>query len=326
MKSRFLILLGVSLGMAALAPLVGLRWIWPQSLWGAAAEMDTRVLWDIRLPRVCLAFLAGAGLSVGGMVFQALFRNSLATPYTLGLSSGASLGAGLYVVMGLPATLLGIPGASLAAFAGSLLAIMLVYGLTLARQGTSPGTLLLAGVAASFFFSSALLAVQASASVFVCYRFFLWLVGSLDSADWSKVRVLAPFLGVGLALIIWRIRDLDQFLAGESLALSRGVPTRRVRRDLFLGVSIVVGAVVSVCGPIGFVGLMVPHMVRMLIGPDHRWLTPSCLLAGGGFLTACDALSRFVVAPVEIPVGVVTALLGGPFFLWLLVRKGNSNL
>ena len=305
-----------------MAPSIGMSFIAPWNM----NELDSSIYAELRIPRALLAALAGGGLAMGGMAFQALFRNALATPFTLGVSSGAALGAALYIGLGLPWMVFGFPGATFASFIGALGAISLVYGITLARKGTTTGTLLLAGVAASMFFSSALLAVQSTVGVVEAYRIFHWLVGSLESADIDKVKFLFPFTIIGAALLSWRHRDLNLLLGGEEMARSRGVDTTRVRRELFFVVSLMVGAVVSFCGPIGFVGLIVPHACRMILGPDHRWLLPASLFSGAAFLSLSDAIGRSLIPPVEIPVGVITALLGGPFFLWLLLSGGRTGV
>ena len=301
----------VSLGLGARA------WIAPWS----RAEIDAEVLWRIRLPRVCLGFVAGAALSAGGMAFQALFRNPLATPFTLGVSSGASLGAAVYVLCGLSWSVAGVSGHAVAAIAGAGFAIALVYGLTRASRGFSTAGLLLAGVAVSFLFTSLLTGLQyVVGDTATSFRIGRWLMGGLEVVGFGPVRQALPFAGTGVALVLLLQRELDLLLLGEDVAATRGVPVGPLKKLLFLAVSLMVGGVVAACGPIGFVGLVVPHVGRLLVGAAHRRLAPFCVLAGGAFLVACDTLGRTLLAPVEIPVGIVTALLGGPFFLVLLVR------
>jgi iron complex transport system permease protein len=287
--------------------------------------LEATVFWELRLPRVCLAFAAGAALAASGMVFQAMFHNPLATPFTLGVSSGASLGAAVYVRLGLAATAAGAAGMSGAAFLGAVLAILLVYGLTRARHGFSTAALLLAGVAISFFFSSLILFLQYLSDFTQSFRILRWLMGGLEVVGFTALWRLLPFAAAGLGFCVWLTHELNLLATGEDLALSRGVPVPRIKKLLFLATSLMVGGVVAVCGPIGFVGMMVPHICRLLIGPNHRVLLPASLLFGGTFLTLCDTLGRTLIAPAEIPVGVITALLGGPFFLWLLVADPGGH-
>jgi iron complex transport system permease protein len=314
-----LALLLLALLTLILCPLIGIKFI-PFNATGTERE----ILLNIRIPRVLCAFSAGAMLSLAGMSFQALFRNPLATPFTLGISSGAALGAAVFIRLGLVFTFLGISGTSLAAFSGAILAVMLVYGLTRMKGGFTTSTLLLAGIAISFFFSSLILLTQYTSGLAHSFRIVQWMMGSLTTADYEKLINLLPFLGVGAFLLLSLHREMNLFMIGEDIALSRGVNISRVKRMIFLAASLMVGGVVAVCGPIGFVGMMAPHICRLLIGADHRFLTPASFLFGGIFLAICDTLARTVVAPSEIPVGVITALLGGPFFIWLLLSRKSA--
>lgn len=292
----------------------------------AGGTMDAVVFWHIRLPRVLTAFLAGSGLALGGMAFQALFRNPLATPFTLGVSGGAAFGAALYMRLGIAFAFLGIPGGTWAAFAGAILVIVAVYGLTRARGGFATTTLLLAGVAFSYFLSSMILALQYSASLHDSFRLVRWLMGGLGMVGYDAVLNLFPLVVTGSVLILMLTNELNLLTIGEDLAMSRGLDVPRTKKVLFFAVSCMVGGIVAVCGPIGFVGMMAPHICRLLVGSDHRSLFPATLLFGGTFLTACDVIARLAFAPAEIPVGVITALLGGPFFLYLLLRRGTLHL
>jgi iron complex transport system permease protein len=261
------------------------------------------------------------------MSFQALFRNPLATPFTLGVSSGAALGAAVFIRFGLAFSILGISGTSLAAFGGAMLAVALVYGLTQLKGGFSTTTLLLAGIAISFFFSSLILFIQYVSGLTHSFRIVHWMMGSLTSADYGKLVNLLPFFGTGSLLLVFLHREMNLLMVGEDIAISRGVNVGLVKKLIFLAASLMVGGVVAVCGPIGFVGMMSPHICRLLVGADHRFLTPASFLFGGLFLALCDTLSRMLIAPSEIPVGVLTALLGGPFFIWLLLnRKSDLEL
>jgi iron complex transport system permease protein len=286
--------------------------------------IEARILSEVRIPRVTLGFLAGAALATAGMAFQALFRNPLATPYTLGVSAGASLGAAIYVHLGITASLAGIPGSAVAALAGAFLAIGLVYAVARATYGFSSSTLLLAGVAISFLFTSVILAIQYIGDVTTSFRIGRWLLGGLEVVGFLPVIHVLPFAAVGIAILLAISRDLDLVVVGEESAASRGVSVTTVKKLIFAAASLMVGGVVATCGPIGFVGLVVPHIGRLVLGARHRTLAPFSVLAGGTFLVACDAVGRTVVAPVEIPVGIITALIGGPFFLAMLVQ-GHSR-
>lgn len=289
-------------------------------------DIQNHILTQIRIPRVLFAFIAGSGLALCGMVFQAMFNNPLATPFTLGVASGASLGATLYVYLGLSFSLLGMDGSTIAAFSGALIAISFVYSISHFRRGFSSETLLLTGVAISFFFSSLILFTQYLSNVTDSFRILRWLMGGLSIVGYHDVIQLLPFVSLCVAIILWLSRELNLLMAGDDIALSRGVAVQQVRYLLFFITSLCVGAIVALCGPIGFVGMMVPHICRLLIGSDHRWLTPATLLFGGGFLILCDTVARLIIAPAEIPVGVITTLLGGPFFLWLLIKlKAQST-
>lgn len=308
------------------APIVGMNTISLSAiLHPASGDMESDIFWKIRIPRVCISFLAGAGLAVSGMAFQAMFRNPLATPFTLGVASGASLGAAIYVRLGLVFSVLGISGISISAFAGAILSILLVYSLTRARRGFSTATMLLAGVAISFFFSSVILFTQYMSDFSQSFRILRWLMGGLEVVGFESVLNMAPFVISGSAIIIYMTYELNLLMTGEEIAISRGVSVWKTKKILFFATSLMVGGVVAICGPIGFVGMMVPHICRLLIGADHRYLTPASLLFGGVFLTLCDMLARTLIAPAEIPVGIITALLGGPFFIWLLLGKTSSN-
>lgn len=326
-----LILLTILLVLAIIvlsgAPMVGMRTV-PVSaiLHPASGGMESDIFWKIRIPRVCISFLAGAALAVSGMAFQAMFRNPLATPFTLGVASGASLGAAIYVRLGLVFSVLGISGISISAFSGAILSIMLVYGLTRARRGFSTTTMLLAGVAISFFFSSVILFTQYMSDFTHSFRILRWLMGGLEVVGFESVLNMAPFVISGSAIILYMTHELNLMMTGEEIATSRGVSVWKTKRILFFATSLMVGGVVAICGPIGFVGMMVPHICRLLIGADHRYLTPATLLFGGVFLTLCDMLARTLIAPAEIPVGIITALLGGPFFVWLLLGKSSSKM
>lgn len=311
---RMWILAAVAVLSVFVAPFLGESWL-------GGGAVDEMVFWEIRVPRVLMAFLCGVGLSVGGLVFQAMFRNSLATPFTLGVASGSTLSVALWVQLGLGISVLGISGMSLAALVGALVSILLVYGLARMAGGFSPLTMLLGGVVLSFFFASLTMLVQFFADAGSSFRVMRWLMGSLGGADVDSVFQVLPFVVGGVGIVAFYRDELDLLSLGDELAMTRGVDVDGVRRGLFFAVSLMVAGVVTVCGPIGFVGIMVPHFCRMVFGVGHRVLVWASVLMGGVFLVWCDTLARSVATGSELPVGVLTALVGGPFFLWLLVKR-----
>ncbi len=324
MRPRLVLcLLGMfALFVLVLMPLVGIHQL-PLSVIGDPRGTDPSaiIFWQIRVPRVLAAFLGGAGLALGGAVFQAIFRNPLATPYTLGVAGGASFGVALVSRLGWTAVIGGLSATTMGAFAGALMAIGVVWALTQLRPGLSTTVLLLAGVAMNFFFSSLILFIQYTASLGDSFRIIRWLMGGLGAVDYSTLFHVAPVVAVGAVVVGWHARSLDLLATGPEIAASRGVDVARTRTVLFLATSVMVGGVVAACGPVGFIGMMAPHICRLLIGSSHRLLLPATLLFGGSFLVLCDTAARVVLAPAELPVGVITAFLGAPFFLWLLVRK-----
>lgn len=318
LTTRLTLMVLFCLAVLALAPFAGLGGI-------DDAAIREHILTQIRLPRALFAFVAGAGLALCGLVFQAMFHNPLATPFTLGVASGASFGAALTVLLGINISLLGLDAITLGAFVGALGAISFVYGISRLNYSFSTETLLLTGVATSFFFSSLILFTQYLSDVNESFRITRWLMGGLSISGYQQLLQLLPVVTLSAGIIIWLSRELNLLMAGDNIAISRGVAVKRVRYLMFFTTSMCVGAIVALCGPIGFVGMMVPHICRLIIGTDHRWLIPASLVFGGGFLILCDTLARTIIAPAELPVGVITTLLGGPFFLWLLVRHRRQT-
>jgi len=301
-----------------LAPCAGMQWIWPW-LDAPAPAFDMGIFWEIRVPRVLASFLTGAGLAVCGMVFQALFRSPLASPFTFGVASGASFGSVLAIILGNALPFYGAPG--LFALLGAAFTIMLVYRLATWGRHFSINTLLLAGVAINYFFGSAVTFIQYLSDFTNVFRILHSLMGGFEGVGMDALWQLIPFVVPGIILIACLPYELNLLSMGDEIAASRGVHLNRTRKLLFFGTSITVGGIVAVCGPIGFVGLMSPHIGRLMVGSDHRHLIPASALLGGSLLTLCDTLSRTVIAPAEIPVGVITALLGCPFFIGLLLRQ-----
>ncbi|MFA5291997.1 MAG: iron ABC transporter permease [Phycisphaerae bacterium] len=289
------------------------------------ATTTAQIFYSLRLPRVLTAFLAGAALACCGVALQAMFRNPLATPFTLGISGGAAFGAAVYVIFA--ASIPIIYGGIMFSFAGALGAVLLVYGLTRIKKGFSVGTMLLAGIAVNFFFSSLILFLQYKSDFTQSFRIIHWLMGSVNVTSFQTPMVLFVFTAAGAAIITAQGMNLNLMSISDEIAISRGVNILNTRKIVFIATSIMVAGVVAFCGPIGFVGLMAPHICRLLVGHDHKILTPASVLFGGAFLALCDTIARTIIAPAEMPVGVITALLGGPFFVWLLLKdKSISNL
>ena len=284
-------------------------------------NVDANILFLARIPRIILAALTGAALSVAGAILQSLLRNDLAAPFTLGVSSGAALGAVIAISLGLPYSIAGIPTIPIAAFLGSLGAISLVFSLARTRTGDFPTPiLLLAGVTANFFFAALVMLIHYLSDFTQSFRIVRWLMGGLDITSYKTLLSISPMIFIGFAVLIFYGRDFNVMSTGIQSAMSRGVEVIKVQKIGFIMASLLTGAVVSLSGPIGFVGLIVPHIVRLIVGPDLRILLPASIFFGASFLIICDTLARTLIAPTEIPVGIITAMLGGPFFVWLLKR------
>ncbi len=318
-KFYFLILFLLSIFVLLCAPFIGMELINPATLF--SAEINTHIFFSIRLPRVIIGFFAGSGLALCGMVFQALFRNPLATPFTLGIASGASFGAALMILCGCTGVLLGIPTNSFGAFLGATTAMLLVYGFSSLQRTVSNLTLLLAGIAVSFLFSSLLMFAQFLSSLRHSFQIIRWLMGGLEVYGYRDIIAMVPLVIAGVIVIILKIPELDILVTGEDLARTRGVNVARTKTVLFFATSVTVSAIVAICGPIGFIGMMSPHICRLLFGNRHKIFGPATFLFGGIFLVVCDTIARVVIAPAEMPVGVITSLLGGPFFLWVLFTR-----
>jgi iron complex transport system permease protein len=287
-----------------------------------ADNVDAQVFFVARLPRVIAAAIAGSGLAAAGVVFQALLRNPLASPDTLGVSSGATLGAMLVITFHLNFEMLGIGATPLASFAGSAGALAIVYAIASARRrGTSTMVLLLAGVALTNVLGAIERFIQIVSDYADTLRNVRWAMGSLDVGGYSEILASLVPLSIAFALILSLPRALDLISVGAEAAESRGVDVRRAERIALVGASLSTGAAVSLGGPVPFVGIIVPHIVRLLVGPDHRLVLPASALFGAAFLVVCDLVARAAFGPVGMPVGAVTAMLGGPFFLWLLFRR-----
>ena len=318
--ARALAILLVVFGVAALI-----------SLWAGYRRMDLMTLrhddvaraifFRLRVPRVAMAALVGATLALVGAALQALFRNPLADPFTLGVSGGGSLGASIAIALGWGARVSGVPLVFLASFAGAATAMVVVYRIARAGSVVLPGALLLAGVVTNLIAGAGVLTVQYVADETRALQILRWIIGSLDAVGFQIISQMLIFLIPGwIGLLAWS-RDLHLLALDEDTAASLGVNVRRCELAIYLISSLLVGVTVAVGGSIGFVGLIVPHITRLLFGQDVRIVMPCSLLMGAAFLMLADAVGRTVLGQTELPVGAVTGILGGPFFLWLLRRE-----
>ncbi|HTS90056.1 MAG TPA: iron ABC transporter permease [Gemmatimonadales bacterium] len=320
MRHRWLNLLGVSL-LAVVAGLgMGAVRLDPSVVWsGLIVGQGTAgtIVREIRLPRVLLGFLVGGSLAVSGAVLQALIHNPLADPYLLGISGGAAIAAVIVIALGMG----GAWTLPLAAFLGALLALALVYRLSLVQsRRIDPRILLLAGVVVSAFTSALVGAILTLSNASRLRNAFLWLLGGLGSSSWQSVEIFAGYAVLPLAVLAWESRGFDLLALGDDAARHLGVDPARLRRNAYLATGLLTALAVANCGTIGFVGLVVPHAIRRVWGPLHVRLLPSAFLAGGAFLVLADALARSIAPPIELPVGVVTAVVGVPVFAVLLRR------
>jgi iron complex transport system permease protein len=283
---------------------------------------DAQIFFIARLPRVLAAALVGCALALAGVVFQALLRNPLASPDTLGVSAGASLGAMAAITFDARFTAFGLSPVTIASFVGSIGALVIVYGVAAARRrGASTLVLLLGGVAVQALLSAIIAFVQYLADFAQTYRNVRWLMGSLDVVSYAPIAAAAVPLGVALFGVATLPRALDLISVGSESASARGVDVARMERIALVSASLATGAAISLAGPVAFIGIIVPHLVRLLVGSSHRIVIPASALFGATFLIGCDLIARTIISPLELPVGIVTAIIGGPVFLWLLFRR-----
>jgi len=279
---------------------------------------EKTILFSIRLPRILFAGAVGAALSLSGVVFQALLRNPLADPYILGISGGAALGAVIGIIIGAGFVPLGIPGL---AFLGALVTIILIFGVSGSKSDHSNNTLLLTGVIINAFFSALIMFSVSLSSGDRLHSVLFWLMGDLSLAEGDEAILVGTAMTMGFWVLFLYARPLNLLILGEETAMQLGVDAKRTKKILLVTASLITAVAVSVSGTIGFIGLVIPHLLRLLLGSDHRLLLPASALFGASFLVMADTIARTVMAPVELPVGVVTALCGAPYFLYLLHRR-----
>jgi iron complex transport system permease protein len=325
-----LIVLGLLLTVVAFVALfVGSAGLSPRAVARAltgraeAESIESIVTLGLRLPRVLVATLAGGALAVAGVAFQGLTRNPLAEPSVLGVTSGAAFGVVLAQIAGLGASVTDALAVAACAFAGALLAAATVYAIAVSPGGLAIQTLLLAGVIVGIFFSSAITVVISIIDFNRLGGVVHWLLGNLTPVPPGSLALFALLAACGVILILRSARELNLLALGEESARQLGVDAERLKRRVFLAAALLTGTVVAFTGPIGFVGLVVPHVLRGVVGQDNRLLVPTSLLAGGAFLLAADTLARNMVAPAELSVGVITAFCGAPVFIWVLRSRGR---
>lgn len=287
---------------------------------GWADMWQSPIFWNLRMPRIVLSVLVGAALSVCGAAYQSVFRNPLTDPYVLGISSGASLGAAVAILLGLEAYLLGVGACALVS---GLLTILVIYRIASIGNRMHTTTLLLTGVCITFLMS-ALISFLMVLRQDKMDSIIFWTMGSFASASWTDVAIVAPVVAVGIGVVLYHCRDLNLLLAGSETAKSLGVEVERVKKVLLLATTLMVAFCVSTCGVIGFVGLVVPHCIRLVSGPDNRRIVPYAIVVGALFLLLCDTMARTLLMPAELPVGSLTALVGAPLFIYLLYKNKKN--
>jgi len=312
-----LLLVAMFLGISMGSTTSGIKLVFQSLLKAKESDpmLDT-IIWQIRFPRVLLATLVGAALSLGGLVFQALLRNPLAEPYILGISGGSAIGAIIGILIGLSR----FPGVSLMAFAGSIAILLLILVMSSGQTILKKDALLLSGVMVNAFCAAVIMFLVSMTHDSRLHNIIFWLMGDLSMVDIGHVGILAAILCPCFILIFWFSNSMNLLLMGKEMAQTMGVNIKAVTVILLVATSFMVSATVSYCGLVGFVGLVVPHLLRLVFGPDHRVLVPACILGGGAYLVFCDVLARVLPKQGEMPAGVITAMIGAPLFIFLLKK------
>lgn len=286
------------------------------------AKNEEMIIWNIRLPRVLLAFCIGASLALAGAAFQGLLRNPLADPYTIGVSSGASLGAVLVLFFQVSIVGLGSFTLPVVAILFGLISLLIVFGLVrLSSKSLAIETIILAGIIISAFIGALVSLIISLSDRESMTQIIYWLYGSVGMRGWSHIQLILPFMFIGSFILIYHYRELNALALGEDAADHIGVDVKKGKTFVLIGASLLTGAAVAVSGSIGFVGLVIPHLVRLVTGPNHRHVLPLSLFIGGAFLILADLMARTIIAPKELPIGVITALIGAPVFALLLIRE-----
>ena len=282
---------------------------------------DVAIIWVVRFPRVLLAFMIGAALSVSGAVMQSILKNPLASPYTLGVSSGASLGVGIYIILGVSIPFIGNLALPFIGFlSGLLTVIMVILFANRVDRGMSNNTIILSGMVFSLF-ASAMLTTISALNTHKIEAITMWQMGSFNMRGWSYLLVGLPFFIVGVSIVLRYSREMDILTFGEDGAKAIGVETEKVKKHLLFSTAVLTGSAVALSGTIGFIDLIVPHLVRKIFGSNHKVVIPMCILLGGSFMVLTDLVARTIISPSELPVGAITAIIGAPFFGYLYFSK-----
>jgi len=325
-----LVVLATSLGAANIKPYTVLSVILSkvpflgQYINGDVSETDSIIILMVRLPRIIMASLVGIGLSVVGASFQSLFKNPMADPHVLGISSGAALGAALAIVINIPNAAVSLSMVTISAFIGAVITTFFVYNIAQVRGRVTTTNLLLAGCSVSFLMSAMISIIMVFNQEEV-NKIVFWMMGSFNASSWKNIWIVAPIIIIGTIVIFFFYRDFNLMLTGEDNAKSLGTDTEKVKKLIILISSMIVAVSVAFSGIIGFVGFLVPHMIRILFGPNNKALIPFSAIGGAIFLLFSDTISRTVVAPAELPVGAVTALIGAPYFIYLLIKMKKRS-
>jgi len=315
----WLILALLAINAVLVTPLIGVEFLDFRAFFKVGDQAGI-ILYNFRLPRMVFAFLTGAGLAMVGAVFQGMLRNDLATPYTLGISSGSAFGAVIAIKLGLDSAVLGFSMVSVFGVVFGAVTMFLIGRIAGTKYGLATSNLILAGVTLSIFFSALTLLIHYLADFTETFRMIRWTMGTLETAGWRYPLVLLFVLFPVTIYLLANYPSFNVLLTGKEMAQAKGVDVFRVESITFYLTSILIGVTVSLAGPIGFVGLIVPHVLRLLGVMNYRELLPYSFITGGVFLVWCDTLARVIIAPAELPVGIITALIGGPFFVFLLLR------
>jgi iron complex transport system permease protein len=290
-----------------------------ENIFSYLEDSTVYIIWNIRFPRIIVSLFIGGMLSIAGVTYQGILKNPMADPFVLGISSGAALGATIGIISKISFNIFGLNFISIMAFAGALLVIFIVYNIARIKNEIPVTTLLLSGIAMSQFLT-AILSTIMMLNDRDLNKIFFWTMGSLSGKGWESIMNILPYAGLGMIILMYYAKDMDILLLGDESAKNLGVEADRVKKIILVTASVITAASVSVSGIIGFVGLIVPHIVRMFIGPKHIKLLPLSFVTGGGLMVICDTIARSIIAQ-EIPVGIITAILGGPFFIYILKKK-----
>ncbi len=323
-STKYILIISLGLLTIIIIPLLGIINLDLSKL--LSNDANSFIFWQLRFPRTIMAFLAGSALALGGLIFQNIFKNSLATPYTLGVSSGAAAGTVAALKLNLAFSIFGVNLVYIAGFLGGILSIALILGISRIAKNYSIYTILMSGVAINFFFSAFVLLLQYMVDITQTVSILRWLMGSISSSGYKDILILLPLWIFFVITAILLKKELILISAGENFATTRGLDVRKFRILLFIIVSLITGIIVSITGPIGFIGLIVPHISRQIVKDDFKFLVIVTVIFGGILLSLADLLARTLIPPVEIPVGIITSFFGAPFFLFILISSLRKKI